>query len=103
MGIASFDEQSDQVGRFPALVGKPLIEPTRWKYNGDMVAKAPVLDPDFTPARVIRYVGYRPCMKCKLPFWTEAVGRIRRCSDCGGAGLAPVFRTSNNRSDDDDF
>lgn len=95
--------QSMPTGSHPSILPKLIEEPRRWRFDGDIIAKTPVVDPLCSPPKVIRYVGYRSCLKCERPFWTEAVGRIRCCSYCGGAGLPPVPGSSNNQSDDDDF
>lgn len=72
------------------LVGKLLVEPERWAFDGG-ARRAPVLDPNFNPPRVVRTVGWRQrCMTCGRPHWSDDVARIRMCCFCGGAGGTPI-------------
>lgn len=101
--MAPTDGIPSQFGqRNTTYVVKPIQEPKRWAYDGDLVTKKPVIDPMCSPPKVIRFVGYRLCLKCKHPFWTESVGRIRSCWLCGGAGHAREM-VADYQSDDDDF
>jgi hypothetical protein len=60
-----------------------LQEPDTWAYDGGK-RREPVLDMDFHPPRVVRKVGWRHCLKCERPFFSEDVVRQRLCS--GGWG-----------------
>ena len=71
-------------------VARPLIEPTRWPFSGDLTRRASVMDPNEEPPRVVRWVGYVRCMACGRPHFSEDVVRARLCSTCGGAGGWPV-------------
>ena len=71
-------------------VARPLIEPTRWPFSGDLTRRASVMDPNEEPPRVVRWVGYVRCMSCGRPHFSEDVVRARLCSACGGAGGRPV-------------
>lgn len=69
---------------------RPLIEPTRWPFSGDLTRRASVMDPNEEPPRVVRWVGYVRCMSCGRPHFSEDVVRARLCSTCGGAGGWPI-------------
>lgn len=71
-------------------LAKPLIEPERWPFSGDLSRRAPVMDPNCDPPRVVRRVGWLRCMCCGRPHFSEDVARARMCVDCGGAGGWPV-------------
>ena len=71
-------------------VARPLIEPTRWPFTGDLARRASVMDPNVEPPRVVRQVGYVRCMSCGRPHFSEDVVRARLCSTCGGAGGWPI-------------
>lgn len=71
---------------FPARAGadwQGMIEPKRWDYDG-CVRREPVLDADASPPRVVRKVGWQRCMKCRRPFFSEDVLRLRLCSGAQG-------------------
>lgn len=78
-------------------LGRPVTEPAPWKYDGGK-QRAPVLDPNFDPPRVVRRVGWRKCMCCSKPMWSEDVVRIRMCLDCGGFGGQPSGSRSRSGS-----
>ncbi len=59
-------------------------EPREWPYDG-CLRREPVLDHDVTPPRVVRRVGWQRCMRCRRPFWSDDVVRLRLCTS-GGAG-----------------
>lgn len=84
----------------PATVrmGKELIEPERWPFSGDLSRRADVLDPNVSPPRVVRRVGYTRCLCCSRPHFSEDVVRARLCVECGGAGGWPV----GSRAHDED-
>lgn len=77
------------------LVGFALVEPERWPFDGDLTRRAPVLDPNMQPPRIVRRVGWLRCMLCSRPHFSEDVVGIRICFECGGSGSAPIGRTSN--------
>lgn len=60
-----------------------LIIPKRWDYDG-CVRREPVLDADADPPRLVRKVGWQRCMKCRRPFFSEDVLRLRLCSGAEG-------------------
>jgi len=53
-------------------------EPDPWAYDGG-VRREQVLDCDHRPPRVVRIVGWRTCLKCSSPFWSEDVRGQRMC------------------------
>lgn len=71
------------------LVGRPLAEPERWPYDGG-ARRAPVMDPNFDPPRLVRRVGWLRCMTCGRPHFSEDVARVRLCCTCGGLGGLPI-------------
>jgi len=60
-----------------------FVEPERWPNDGGVRREA-VLDTDHNPPRVVRTVGWRNCMCCGTPFWSEDVMRLRLCSGTDG-------------------
>jgi len=60
-----------------------LIEPKRWSYDGGARREA-VLDTDCNPPRVVRKVGWRNCLRCRKPFFSEDVVRLRLCDTAYG-------------------
>ncbi|KQN08613.1 hypothetical protein ASE85_16945 [Sphingobium sp. Leaf26] len=82
---------------FPAREGadwQGMIVPKRWDYDG-CVRREPVVDADASPPRVVRKVGWQRCMKCRRPFFSEDVIRLRLCTGGGG--------TTGCRGDEDRF
>jgi hypothetical protein len=67
--------------RKEALIG--ISEPLPWEYDL-CVRREPVLDTTFTPTRVVRKVGWHHCLKCRRPFFSEDVVRLRLCSGSVG-------------------
>jgi len=59
-----------------------IIEPDAWPFDG-CVRREPVLDEDI-PGRVVRRVGWHRCLKCRRPFFSEDVLRLRLCSGTEG-------------------
>lgn len=59
-----------------------IIEPEPWDYDG-CVRREPVMDAD-NAGRVVRKVGWHRCMKCRRPFFSEDVLRLRLCSGAQG-------------------
>ena len=71
---------------FPAKAGvdwQGMIVPKRWDYDG-CVRREAVLDADATPPRVVRKIGWQRCMKCRRPFFSEDVLRLRLCDGTDG-------------------
>lgn len=56
-----------------------MIEPKRWDYDG-CVRREQVLDADVRPPRVVRRMGWQRCLKCRRPFFSEDVLRLRLCT-----------------------
>ena len=59
-----------------------IIEPDAWPFDG-CVRREPVTDEDH-PGRVVRKVGWHRCLKCRRPFFSEDVLRLRLCSGADG-------------------
>jgi len=71
---------------FPAKAGvdwQGMIVPQRWDYDG-CVRREAVLDADASLPRVVRKMGWQRCMKCRRPFFSEDVLRLRLCSGADG-------------------
>ncbi len=71
---------------FPAKEGvdwQGMIVPKRWDYDG-CVRREAVLDADASPPRVVRKIGWQRCLKCRRPFFSEDVLRLRLCSGADG-------------------
>ena len=64
-------------GSYPFAKG--FIEPQPWPFDG-CVRREPVLDADHNPPRVVRRVGWHRCLRCREPFWSEDVARLRLCT-----------------------
>lgn len=63
------------------LLGQLIKEPTPWKWDGGVRREA-VLDHDHDPPRVIRKVGWRVCMRCSTPFFSDDVVKLRMFDEC---------------------
>ncbi len=59
-----------------------IIEPDPWPFD-ECKRREPVLDEDYPP-RVVRKVGWHRCLKCRRPFFSEDVLRLRLCSGAQG-------------------
>lgn len=59
-----------------------IIEPEPWPFDG-CLRREPVKDADY-PYRVVRKVGWHRCLKCRRPFFSEDVLRLRLCSGAQG-------------------
>ncbi len=59
-----------------------IIEPEPWPFDG-CKRREPVTDEDH-PGRVVRRVGWHRCLKCRRPFFSEDVLRLRLCSGAQG-------------------
>jgi hypothetical protein len=62
----------------------PEIREPKWFADDGGTRRVPVLDESFTPARVIRHVGWRACMKCKRFYFSRDCARVRLCDPCKG-------------------
>jgi hypothetical protein len=60
-----------------------FIEPTIWPYDSGVRREA-VLDTNHNPPRLIRRVGWHKCLRCKRPFFSEDVIRLRLCDGLYG-------------------
>ncbi len=58
-----------------------FVIPDPWPNDGGKRREA-VLDCDHMPPRVVRHVGWRPCMCCRKQFWSEDTARVRLCDYC---------------------
>ena len=60
--------------------GREIIEPAQWPQRNDK--RVPVLDMNFDPPRVVRYVGWCPCTCCGKKFFSRDVAGVRMCLPC---------------------
>lgn len=60
-----------------------VIEPDPWPFD-DCVRREPVFDVELRPPRLVRKVGWHRCLKCRRPFFSEDVIRLRLCSGAQG-------------------
>lgn len=65
-----------------------FLIPVQWEFNGDYRRRAPVLDA-INGNRVARMVGWRSCLLCKKPFFSDCVKGIRICAPCKGHHYQP--------------
>ena len=70
------------------VFGYSIDEPRAWPWDGDLTRRAEVRDYNFDPPRVVRLCGYRACMRCQKPFWSEDVKLIRLCVPCKAPSYA---------------
>ncbi|MDV6873280.1 hypothetical protein FA568_00590 [Pseudomonas aeruginosa] len=70
-------------------IAKAFIEPERWPNDGG-ARRAPVMDPNFDPPKVVRQVGWVKCMCCSRFHFSDDVTRARLCTRCSGLGGWPV-------------
>ncbi|MBQ1499211.1 MAG: hypothetical protein IIZ38_12930 [Sphingomonas sp.] len=71
---------------FPAKEGadwQGMIVPKRWEFDG-CLRREPVVDADASPPRVVRKMGWHRCLKCRRPFFSEDVLRLRLCDGAQG-------------------
>ena len=64
-------------------MSKGFYEPAPWEFD-DCTRREAVLDQDHHPPRVVRKVGWQRCMRCRQPFFSEDVTRLRMCGGPGG-------------------
>lgn len=62
-------------------IGYDIKEPASWPPDNG-VRREPVIDRNFRPPRVVRYVGYVRCMKCSRWHFSPNVVSVRICSAC---------------------
>lgn len=62
-------------------LAKPIVEPKPWPVDGCRRREA-VIDHNDSPPRVVRYVGWRKCMTCNKPFFSQDVRGLRMCDYC---------------------
>ena len=55
-----------------------FVVPSRWPWDGG-VRREPVLDTDQSPPSVVRRVGWRRCLRCARPFFSDDVVGQRLC------------------------
>jgi hypothetical protein len=67
-------------------LGLDIVEPDQWHPADDR--RVPVLDENVSPPRVVRYVGWRSCMKCSEQFFSRDIAGVRMCPPC----KAPTLR-----------
>lgn len=60
--------------------GRDIIEPAQWHPADDK--RVPVLDRNCDPPRVVRYVGWRACIRCGRKFFSRDVAGVRMCLPC---------------------
>ena len=65
----------------PRVDSQGFIEPGEWPED-DHTRREAVLDTDQNPPRVVRWVGWRSCMKCRRGFFSKDVQRVRLCAGC---------------------
>jgi hypothetical protein len=70
--------------KLTAPQGSVFIEPNMWDFDG-FKRREPVLDPDYFPPRVVRFIGWNPCMRCAREFFSHDVKAVRLCSSCKAA------------------
>jgi hypothetical protein len=65
-------------------VGHAIREPKQWDDDGGVRVEV-VTDPNWLingQPRVVRRVGWRPCMCCKRGHFSQDIARIRLCEAC---------------------
>jgi hypothetical protein len=60
-----------------------ILEPEPWDYDG-CKRREIVFDIELRPPRVVRKVGWHHCLKCRRPFFSEDVIRLRLCNGSYG-------------------
>lgn len=75
--------------------GREIIEAAQWQQRNDK--RVPILDMNFDPPRVVRYVGWQPCIRGGLKFFSHDVALIRMCV-LREDGRKTEVHTSNNPS-----
>lgn len=62
-----------------------FIIPERWPCDNG-TRREPVMDMDTDPPRIVRYVGWKKCMRCGKWFFSEDVTRLRMCDETSATG-----------------
>lgn len=70
-------------------IGHLLIEPSKWAFDR-CERRVWVMDPNFTPPKAVRRVGWLWCLTCGHAHFSDDVVRARLCSGCGGSGGDPI-------------
>lgn len=65
----------------PPGITYEIAEPAMWGRD-DGKRREPVLDHSVSPPRVVRYVGWRKCLKCRTDFFSADVRGLRMCEYC---------------------
>ena len=63
-----------------------FIIPERWPCDNG-ARREPVMDMDTDPPRIVRYVGWKKCMRCGKWFFSEDVARLRMCDETSATGV----------------
>lgn len=63
-----------------------FIIPERWPCDNG-TRREPVMDMDTDPPRIVRYVGWKKCMRCGKWFFSEDVTRLRMCDETSATGV----------------
>lgn len=80
----------------PKPDGLGFVIPDPWPYDGGQ-RREPVLDTAFNPARIVRRVGWRTCLTCRKPFFSEDVIALRLCDGTFGC-RDPKPRLANSNA-----
>lgn len=72
--------QAAHPGRLTSLQG--FDAPQLWDFD-NCARREPVLDADHIPPRVVRRVGWNRCLRCRRPFFSDDVVRLRLCDGLG--------------------
>lgn len=78
-----------------------FVIPDPWPNDGGKRREA-VLDMDHNPPRVVRHVGWRSCMTCRRPYFSEDVVSLRLCSSCKEPNDKAASRDGNRTRRDGD-
>ncbi len=84
--------QLAKVGVGVSMTG--FSEPGMWAWDGGK-RREPVLDHDHNPPRVVRSVGWRVCLKCCDPYFSQDV---IGCACVKGASRLPPSATGRRRT-----
>lgn len=70
-----------RAARTPRPDSQGFLEPRDWPCD-DGTRREAVLDTDHNPPRVVRFVGWQPCMRCRRQYFSPDVARVRMCVAC---------------------
>lgn len=62
-------------------MGIGIAEPHIWIDDGTN-RREPVIDQNDNPSRIVRYVGWQPCLKCRKRYFSRDCRSIRLCDPC---------------------